>query len=159
MQKTVFEHRRDNLLQLIERYGTQEALQRATGIAASVLSRMKSWDPAGNNPSHKRIGEKLARQFEETLKLPAYWMDTAHTPEEVAGVKVVSSRLSSLASLAMSAPAHRPVSVDTSALSPIQVATHDTLVKLMAAGKLSDTACLKLLQTWQGALEELDRTT
>jgi len=159
MEKTVFEHRRDNLLQLIERYETQEALQRVTGIAASVLSRMKSWSPTASNPNHKRIGEKLARQFEQTLKLPAYWMDAPHTGEEFAGLRVVSSRLSSLASLAVPASVNQGVSVDTSMLSPIQVATHDTLIKLMAAGKLPDTACLKLLQGWQGALEELDRTT
>jgi hypothetical protein len=158
MEKTVFEHRRDNLLQLIERYETQEALQRVTGIAASVLSRMKSWTPTGTNPNHKRIGEKLARQFEETLKLPAYWMDAPHTTEELKGVKVGSSRLSALSSLAVPAPVSRGVAADTATLSPIQVATHDTLVKLMAAGKLPDTACLKLLQAWQGALEELDQS-
>jgi hypothetical protein len=159
MEKTIFEHRKDNLLLLIERYETQEALQRVTGIAASVLSRMKSWRPEGSNPNHKRIGEKLARQFEETLKLPAYWMDAPHTAEELAGVKVASSPLSSLSSLTMPASVNRGISVDASTLSPIQVATHDTLVKLMVAGKLSDTACLKLLQTWQGALEEIDQAT
>jgi hypothetical protein len=159
MEKTVFEHRRDNLLHLIGRYETQEALQRVTGIAASVLSRMKSWDLNRSNPNNKRIGEKLARQFEETVKLPAYWMDAPHTAEEWAGVRRDSSRLGSMASLAMPASVNRGMSVDTPRLSPIQVATHDTLVKLMSAGKLSDTACLTLLQAWQGALEELDRTT
>lgn len=157
MEKTISEHRKDNLLLLIERYETQEALQRVTGVATSVLSRMKSWSPGSSNPNHKRMGEKLARQFEEALKLPAYWMDAPHVAEDLAGVKVVSSRLGALSSLAIPASASRTVSADTSTLSPIQVATHDTLVKLMAGGKLPDTACLKLLQSWQGALEELDR--
>lgn len=156
MSKSVFEYRKDNLLQLIERHETQEALQRATGIAASVLSRMKNWNAGTTNPSHKRIGEKLARQFEESLKLPIYWMDTPHPPEDITAVREATSRTSALAGLSRLSDVPSRLSADVSTLSPLQVATHDTMVKLMVAGKLPDTACLKLLQTWQSAIEELE---
>jgi len=109
---------------------------------------MKNWNPEDPNPRHKRIGEKLARQFESSLGLTRYWMDNPHAEEELGAVEVVTKP--------EAPPVVQPVSPGDPQLSSIQVATRDTLVKLMAAGKLSDGACLKLLQSWQTAVEELE---
>lgn len=108
---------------------------------------MKNWDPDAPESRHKRVGEKLARQIEVSLGLSKYWMDNPHGEPEHDSVPVLATDPSD------SAPAP---SGEPSRLSSIQVATRDTLVKLMKSGKLTDGACLKLLQSWQGAVEQLE---
>lgn len=146
--KGIYEIRVDNLLRLIKQYTTQEELQRLTGIASSSFSRIKNWTPEIQNQSYKRMGEKLARRIEASLELPDFWMDT--NQDELAPGVAATAPPRAKAKIALA-----PVR-DVLGLSPIQTATCDTIVKLMIAGKLPDTACLKLLQTWQSAVEELE---
>lgn len=147
--KEIYEIRVDNLLRLIEQYKTQDELQRLTGIASSTLSRIKHWTPALKNPNYKRMGEKLARRIEISLELPDLWMDTNNDENSLGIVAKVASRPRAQLALTLGRDY-------VSGLSSIQSATCDTIVKLMLAGKLPDTACLKLLQTWQSSVEELE---
>jgi hypothetical protein len=92
------------------------------------------------------VGEKLARQIEVSLGLSKYGIDN-HGEAERDSIPVITT-----------APSDRAPTPPTepSKLSSIQVATCDTLVTLIESLKLTDGACLKLLQSWQGAVEELE---
>lgn len=145
----LYEIRVKNLLRLIEQYKTQEALQGLTGIASSTFSRIKRGPPGADNLHSKRMGENLARRIEKSLDLPDFWMDTDHFAppgSKIPGIRPIVREIPKSSSQIRGAPS----------LTSIQTATHDTLVKLMLGGKLPDTACLKLLQSWQSDIEELD---
>lgn len=61
-----------NLRRLAEAYGSWAELARAVGCSGTFLTAV-----AGPNP-RRNIGEKLARDLENTLNLKAGWFDTAH---------------------------------------------------------------------------------
>lgn len=146
--KSIFEVRIENLNKLIAHYGSVRAFERVSGIAASMVSRVTHWTPDNTNPNYKRMGERLARKTEINVGLPAGWLDTTHE----------SGADPDLLSALPQPPLESARGLDSipAQLSSIQTATRDTMVKLMVAGKLPDSVCLKLLQTWQGALEELE---
>jgi hypothetical protein len=70
MPRNIFENRRTNLRNLIERWHGPLLLARKLGYSnASFLVQM-----AGPNPS-REVTEKTARKTEEVLGLPAGWLD------------------------------------------------------------------------------------
>ncbi|WP_374312463.1 helix-turn-helix transcriptional regulator [Dongia sp.] len=71
MSIAITDVRRDNLRKLIDAMGGATALALKLKYAnGTYLSQL-----AGPNPT-RTIGEKVARNIEETLKLPSGWMDT-----------------------------------------------------------------------------------
>lgn len=64
------EARRTNLVELIAKNGTIEALAEITGSSANHLSQIKN--------SERGMGPKVARRFEEKLGLSRGWMDAPH---------------------------------------------------------------------------------
>lgn len=66
----VYETRRRRLGQLVSEYGNQSELAKRIDRPANYISRMLS---RGKN--RKRIGEDIARDIEQRLGKPAYWLD------------------------------------------------------------------------------------
>jgi len=180
VNQTVFEVRTKNLDLLVEHFRGARPFGRRVGVSGSLISRSLLWTPDSVGPNHKRMGEKLARKLEATLALPLNWMDTPHQADELelalnAGQATESSETPTASKQAVRGPKRRrPSEEDEPAdqadavaaplplpcgLTPLQVATHDMMVKLMAGGKLPDTACLKLLQGWEPAMAELEAAT
>jgi hypothetical protein len=148
VNRSVYEIRAQNLCFLIDKYGSQEVLHDLTDIAPSILSRLKNWKPQDGTTKNKRMGEKLARRIEAALELAAYWMDNPHNDQETfEGVAPLPTQPKGPDAIAREGQ---------SKLSSLQAATRDTMLKLMLAGKLPDTACLKLLQSWETSLQELE---
>lgn len=177
MNQTVFEVRARNLDLLVEHFRGARPFGRRVGLSGSLISRTLLWTPDSVGPNHKRMGEKLARKLEAALALPLNWLDVPHQAEELelalnAGQAQEPSEAPDAPKQAIRGPKRRrPPEDDEPAdqadvvaapmplpcgLTPLQVATHDMMVKLMAGGKLPDTACLKLLQGWEPAMAELE---
>ena len=68
----LFEKRRQKLAELVARYETQEEFARAIGKDKSYVSRML-YPPSKSG--YKRIGDKMVLAIQDTLGLPAGWMD------------------------------------------------------------------------------------
>jgi hypothetical protein len=147
--KSIYEIRVENLTQLVKQHGTQGALSRAVGISPTSVSRILAWREGSTDPGRKKLGERLARKIEAQLRLAPLWMDTMHENDSAPDQRAPSPPLNWT-------HVARLRGDPTTGLSPIQLATHDTLVKLMAAGRLPDSACLKLLEAWQAAVTELE---
>lgn len=72
---TIYEIRRENLRALSAQWGGPTSLSRKLGHAnGSFVAQL-----AGPRPS-REVSEKVAREIEAKLSLPAGWMDQAHRP-------------------------------------------------------------------------------
>lgn len=70
---TIYDTRRENLRSLIGQWGGPTSLSRKLGHSnASYLAQL-----AGPKPS-REVSEKVAREIESKLGLPASWMDQHH---------------------------------------------------------------------------------
>lgn len=67
---TAADNRKANLVKLAERFGTLDKLAAETGSSDRHLSQMKN--------GVRKMGDKVARRFEEKLGLPPGWMDERH---------------------------------------------------------------------------------
>lgn len=75
---SAFDNRRSNLRQLIEQWGGPKPLSAKLGYSnASFLVQM-----AGPNPT-REVTERTARKIEQTLDLPAAWLDRTPGSEPV----------------------------------------------------------------------------
>lgn len=73
--KTIYDTRRDNLRALMGQWGGPTSLSRKLGHAnGSYIAQI-----AGPNPT-RQISERVAREIEATLGLPAGWMDQDQAP-------------------------------------------------------------------------------
>ncbi len=68
------EVRRKNIRLLVEQYGGQSGLAKATGKAPAYINQLVS--------GTRNLGESACRSFEAELGLPKGWFDTAHTPAD-----------------------------------------------------------------------------
>lgn len=72
--RSVYEQRRANLRQLVTQWGGPTSMAKKLGHSnGSYLAQL-----IGPNPS-REISEKVAREVEVKLNLPAGWLDTAHS--------------------------------------------------------------------------------
>lgn len=80
----ISEIRRANVQLLVDTTfgGTQSALASAINRQADYVSRILH--------RHKRVGERLAREIEGLLELPAGWLDIAHDVEQPSDLVVTS---------------------------------------------------------------------
>lgn len=74
--------RRENMRRLIREHDGPKAFAERIGLANSFVVQM-----AGPNPT-REVSEKTARKVENTLDLPAGWMDTPAEAIEIAPVNV-----------------------------------------------------------------------
>lgn len=73
--RSVYEQRRANLRNLVAQWGGPTSMAKKLGHSnGSYLAQL-----IGPNPS-REISEKVAREVEVKLNLPAGWLDTAHNP-------------------------------------------------------------------------------
>jgi hypothetical protein len=128
----VKEARWENLQKLASRYETITAFGRATGIDLAAARRYLL--PAKDREGPMMwVGEHRARRFETALELPEGYLDVRHASNENPSL-VVSG-------------------VNVDGLTNLQKAVVDTVVKLSRQGKLTETACIELLQGWKALLE------
>jgi transcriptional regulator with XRE-family HTH domain len=80
---SIREVRRDNLLQLLKGYETQEEFAEKSGLAAPHVSQMVN--------NKRAMGEVVARRIEEKQRLPDGWMDQDHREE--AGISQEALRI------------------------------------------------------------------
>jgi hypothetical protein len=129
----VKELRWDNLKRLAARYETIAAFGRATGIDLAAARRYLLPAKDRHGPM-MWVGEQRARRFETALDLPEGYLDTVHD-----------------ASADLSFTGASGISVE--GLTNLQKAVVDTVVKLSRQGKLTESACIELLQGWKDLLE------
>jgi hypothetical protein len=73
--RTIYDTRRDNLRALIGQWGGPTSLARKLGHSnGAYIAQL-----AGPRPT-RQVSEKVAREIEATLSLPAGWMDQEHAP-------------------------------------------------------------------------------
>ena len=82
--KTIYDTRHENLLRLIERFGSianlNEALGRKRNDASLALIKNKN---IGFRGKVRQMGDRLARELEERLQLPVGWLDSDNSGIEV----------------------------------------------------------------------------
>lgn len=71
--------RRDNLRELVRRYGTQAALAERIGTSPAYISQLLSTRVRAN------VGHAMARQIEALLALAPGWMDVVHDMADTPG--------------------------------------------------------------------------
>lgn len=79
--KTVGQTRRENLMQLIAKYGTIADLNEVLSLPRTdaTLSQIKNQSLTSRGKP-KMMGVTLARRIESTLGLDEMWLDTNHAP-------------------------------------------------------------------------------
>ncbi|MDO8777066.1 MAG: hypothetical protein Q7K57_51830 [Burkholderiaceae bacterium] len=82
--KTIAEIRRIRLEQLIERYGSITELNVALGKARtdSKLSQLRNASARKDRAKPTQMGEKIAREIEDVLRLEQGWMDNLPAYED-----------------------------------------------------------------------------
>lgn len=85
--QTVDETRRQRLCMLIEKFGSIAALNVAVGLARTdaTLSQIKNKSVHSKTGTPRSMGDPMARRIEQQLELPAGWMDTPPTYNELLG--------------------------------------------------------------------------
>lgn len=63
--------RHQNLLKLLQEYGSQKTFAEAADLSDRHVSQMVN--------KHRGVGERIARKIEDKLALPKHWMDTDHS--------------------------------------------------------------------------------
>lgn len=103
---TVTETRRNNLMLLIQRFGTAQALADKLGKAHTQISQLRNASAHSNTGRARVIGDDLAREIEQKLGMPRGWMDIpaglhtepAKSPGEFSARSAsIASRLDALA--------------------------------------------------------------
>ena len=76
--KTIADIRHDNLLELIEEFGSAEALAEAADTSPVYLSQLRNKAPDSKTGKPRQIGDPLARKLEAAACKPVGWMDNVH---------------------------------------------------------------------------------
>lgn len=76
--KTIADIRHDNLLELIEEFGSAEALAEAADTSPVYLSQLRNKAPDSKTGKPRQIGDPLARKLEGAAGKPEGWMDNVH---------------------------------------------------------------------------------
>ena len=76
--KTIAEIRLDNLLVLIEEFGSAEALAAKVNSSAVYISQLKNRAPDSKTKKPRQIGDPLARKMEASCGKERGWMDHQH---------------------------------------------------------------------------------
>jgi hypothetical protein len=84
---TAAETRRIRLLMLIKQFKSAAALNTALGWARTdpKLAQIRNANPRPGRDKPYQMGDAMAREIEETLKLARGWMDTPPTYSELRG--------------------------------------------------------------------------
>lgn len=115
----VYEVRRENLRRLIEQWGGPKALGVKLGYKnASFLVQM-----AGPNPN-REITEATSRKIEQSLDLPAAWMDQVH-PESTGPVQVDHTLISRVIKAVVQTADDMRVTMDPSKLGDVVSMVYD----------------------------------
>lgn len=80
--KTCKEIRHENLMLLISRYKTIQALADRLGKSHAQVSQLKNKSTNSSTGKTRGIGDEQAREIEEKLGLERGWMDHEHHPDE-----------------------------------------------------------------------------
>ncbi|AOZ05947.1 hypothetical protein [Cupriavidus malaysiensis] len=83
--KTIDEIRHENLLLLIGKFGTVQALANAVGKSHAQISQLKTRAVHSATGKPRTIGDDLARTFEQRCDLPLGWFDNPHTSIDAEG--------------------------------------------------------------------------
>ncbi|MGE8366011.1 MAG: hypothetical protein ACN6OP_04480 [Pseudomonadales bacterium] len=79
--KTIDEIRHENLLRLIARMGSIQALATRVGKSHSQISQLKTRAAHSSGGKKRSIGDALARDIESQCELPVGWFDADHSRE------------------------------------------------------------------------------
>lgn len=77
--KTIEEIRHENLLAVLERFGTLQAFADKIGRAHSQISQLKNRSVSTSSKKPRNLDTKIARLIEEKLELEPGWMDNDHS--------------------------------------------------------------------------------
>lgn len=91
--------RRENLLDLMKKFRTQQEFADRVDTATAYLSQIKKGTtPAGRQV---KIGDELARKVEEKLGLQKGWLDRQHSREPLQNVEPVEVKITKLPVLSL----------------------------------------------------------
>lgn len=76
---TTADIRRQNLINLIDEFGTQEAVAARAATSQVYISQLRTSAPDSKTGRPREIGPRLARKLERGCGKPDGWMDVAHT--------------------------------------------------------------------------------
>jgi len=77
--KTIDEIRLDNLLALIDKAGSVQAVAEATNRSHAQISQIKNSSKYGDTGKNRAMGATMARALEKAFQLERGWMDNAHS--------------------------------------------------------------------------------
>lgn len=75
---TTAEIRRQNLINLIDEFGTQDAVAARAGTSQVYLSQLRTSAPDSKTGRPREIGARLARKLEQGCGKDTGWMDVSH---------------------------------------------------------------------------------
>lgn len=127
---TTAEIRRQNLIALIEEFGTQDAVAALATTSQVYLSQLRTSAPDSKTGRPREIGARLARKLEQGCGKETGWMDVPHPTVINAGQNDKDNRASDNANKVMDS--RRPYIVQADPVWPFTLFTYSEWLGLPA---------------------------